>query len=306
MTLKYAIVGYGKIAKDEHVPAIARTPNAELIAVASRHGKSANVPIYKSLSETLFAHPEINAVVLCQPPIARFEAAKEALLAGKHVFMEKPPGISVGEVEILSDIARSKKLTLFASWHSRWSPTVAELKKWYQSHSVKHIRIEWREDVRKWHPGQDWIWEAGGFGVMDPGINALSILTEIVDDRIRVAQAHHFIPSNKVTPIASSLRLETASNLPINVEFDWRETSNDSWKISLETDEDCYVFDAAAPLLTSENAESATLSAEYPAMYRHFDKLVKNSECDVDCSPLQIVADAFLCGNVSHVAAFED
>ena len=41
-------------------------------------------------------------------------------------------------------------------------------------------RIIWKEDVHHWHPGQRWIWEPGGFGVFDPGINALSVLTEIL------------------------------------------------------------------------------------------------------------------------------
>ena len=42
------------------------------------------------------------------------------------------------------------------------------------------MRIDWRESVRKWHPGQEWVWEPGGFGVCDPGINAMSIFTEIM------------------------------------------------------------------------------------------------------------------------------
>jgi D-galactose 1-dehydrogenase len=37
--------------------------------------------------------------------------------------------------------------------------------------------VEWKEDVRQWHPGQQWIWQPGGLGVFDPGINALSIVT---------------------------------------------------------------------------------------------------------------------------------
>ena len=41
------------------------------------------------------------------------------------------------------------------------------------------MEILWHEDVHKWHPGQQWIWEPGGFGVFDPGINAFSIATKI-------------------------------------------------------------------------------------------------------------------------------
>ena len=56
---------------------------------------------------------------------------------------------------------------------------VAPAKAWLAGKTIKQAKIIWREDVRKWHPGQDWIFEAGGMGVFDPGINALSIMTDI-------------------------------------------------------------------------------------------------------------------------------
>ena len=43
---------------------------------------------------------------------------------------------------------------------------------------VKTLQVTWKEDIRRWHPGQDWILAAGGFGIFDPGINAFSILTQ--------------------------------------------------------------------------------------------------------------------------------
>jgi D-galactose 1-dehydrogenase/L-arabinose 1- dehydrogenase len=46
------------------------------------------------------------------------------------------------------------------------------------------VQLIWREDVRVWHPGQDWLLAAGGFGVFDPAINALSILTRVLPERL--------------------------------------------------------------------------------------------------------------------------
>ena len=51
-------------------------------------------------------------------------------------------------------------------------------------HHVNFLKVTWKEDVRKWHPGQEWIWQPGGFGVFDPGINALSIVTKILPEPI--------------------------------------------------------------------------------------------------------------------------
>ena len=51
------------------------------------------------------------------------------------------------------------------------------------------------------------IWQAGGLGVFDPGINALSILTHILPDRLAIQDAELSYPTNCQTPIAARLAL---------------------------------------------------------------------------------------------------
>ena len=70
---------------------------------------------------------------------------------------------------------------------------------------VRELRVTWKEDVRHWHPGQAWIWEPGGFGVFDPGINALSILTRILPSPIFVQSATLAVPANRAAPIAAEI-----------------------------------------------------------------------------------------------------
>ena len=98
--------------------------------------------------------PELEAVSLCMPPQFRYDAARTALMAGKHVFLEKPPGATVSEVEDLKALATGNGVSLFASWHSRYAPAVeAARAPWLdQDHSAA---INWKEDVRRWHPNQD-------------------------------------------------------------------------------------------------------------------------------------------------------
>jgi len=300
--LKLGIVGFGKIARDEHVPAIARTEGLELIAVASRHGSAEGVANYLSLTDMLAACPELDAVVLCQPPAVRFEAAKEALNAGKHVFMEKPPGLSVSEVELLRGIAEKKGVTLFASWHSRYAPSVPPLKSWRAGKKLKRVAIEWREDVTLWHPGQDWIWQPGGFGVMDPGINALSILTDVIGEPIRMISSRLEFPSNKGTPIGADLAMETASGMPITAVFDWRETGPQTWRILFEAEHDR--FDYVQGQASLPEGETA-IAYEYRGLYARFLELVRSGRSDVDLAPLQLVADAFLAARIDIVQPFD-
>ena len=59
---------------------------------------------------------------------------------------------------------------------------------------IAAMDIRWHEDVRKWHPGQRWIWEPGGFGVFDPGINAFSIATKVFPGALLVSKAELYFP----------------------------------------------------------------------------------------------------------------
>ena len=178
--IKLAIVGVGKIVRDQHLPSIAKNPDFQLIATASRHGTVDGTPSYTSIEAMLAAVPEIDAVSLCMPPQYRYEAAHKALVAGKHVFLEKPPGATLSEVADLEALAKANGLSLFASWHSRYAPAVEAAKAFLAATTVNSVHVVWKEDVRHWHPNQAWIWQAGGLGVFDPGINALSIVTHIL------------------------------------------------------------------------------------------------------------------------------
>src|ERR1043165_8238728 len=96
--INLAIVGVGKIVRDQHLPSIARNPDFKLVATASRNGTVEGIDAYKTIDAMLEAVPAIDAVSLCMPPQFRYEAAHKALAAGKHVFLEKPPGATLSEV----------------------------------------------------------------------------------------------------------------------------------------------------------------------------------------------------------------
>jgi predicted dehydrogenase len=305
--LKLGLVGFGKIARDQHLPAILKTPGAELHAVASRHAQAPGVANYQDLDAMLAAHPELDAIVMCQPPQVRYEAARTALLAGKHVFLEKPPGRTVAEVDALAALAREQGVTLFASWHSRYAAGVAPAREWLSRRRLKRAAISWKEDVRHWHPGQGWIFEAGGFGVFDPGINALSILTAVTPDPILVTGAELEVPANRQAPIAARIALATDRGTPIEAVFDFRQTGPQTWDIDVEAEDGRLTLSHGGERLALDGAPQETPSeGEYPAMYRRFVELARAGESDVDLAPLRLVADAFLCARYRPTEAFED
>ncbi len=306
-SIRLGIVGFGKIARDQHLQSIARTEGIELVAIASRNATAEGIASYRNIDEMLAAEPSLDAVAMCQPPQSRYHAARAALLAGKHVFLEKPPGATLSEVETLIELAMRQGVTLFASWHSREAAAVSLAKDWLANATILSVSIAWKEDVRVWHPGQTWIWEPGGFGVFDPGINALSILTAILPEPVRILTADLEVPLNCFAPISAQLGMETAAGVPISADFDFRQTGPQSWDIIIETDE--------GPLVLGHGGNSLTIAGspievraeqEYPALYRKFVELVQTGRSDVDLAPLRLVADAFLIGRSKPTDAFYD
>jgi len=305
--INLAIVGVGKIVRDQHLPSIAANPDFKLIATASRHGTVDGIESFTAIEDMLKAVPEIDAVSLCMPPQYRYEAAHKALSAGKHVFLEKPPGATLSEVADLEDLAKSKGVSLFASWHSRYAPAVEATKSFLASTKINSVHVIWKEDVRHWHPNQEWIWQAGGLGVFDPGINALSIVTHILPKAIFLTGATLEFPGNRDSPIAADLHFKNADDLPVHAEFDWRQTGKQSWDIIAETDAGQMVLaDGGAKLLINGELKSSEPEQEYPSLYRRFAEIVKASTSDVDLAPLRHVADAFMLGRRKFVEAFHD
>lgn len=303
--LRIGLVGIGKIARDQHVPAITASPMYDLVATASRNAWLPGIPGYGGVAAMLAAHPELDAVSICTPPVGRCRIVAAALSAGKHVMIEKPPGATVAEVRALAEQAATAGLTLFATWHSREADGVAPARAWLAGRAVRRAAIAWREDIRVWHPGQEWLMAAGGFGVFDPGVNALSIATEILPGPLAVASARLDVPQGRQSPIAADMHLTLDGAIPVRCAFDFLKIGAQQWDISVETDTGSLTLsEGGARLAIAGVARAAAAGGEYPRLYARFADLVARRAGDVDLRPLQLVADAFLIGERRQVAPF--
>ncbi len=144
--------------------------------------------------------------------------------ARKHVMLEKPPGATISEVQALERLAQAEDVTLYATWHSREAAAVEPAREFLKDAEIRSVSVTWKEDVRHWHPGQQWIWEPGGLGVFDPRINALSIVTHILPERFFLTQSDLYFPENRAAPIAANLKFQTKSGIPVSFELNWRQT----------------------------------------------------------------------------------
>ena len=308
MTIRLGIVGVGKIARDQHLPVIAANPAFTLAGAANRSGAVDGLPSFPDLDALCAAIPELDAVTIATPPQDRHAIVRDALGRGLHVMLEKPPGASLSEIADLPGLARAKNVALFATYHSRQAPAVAPAKAWLAGKKITAVRVRWRENVRQWHPGQAWVWQPGGLGVFDPGINAMSSLTAILPTVPFITAAELSFPANCATPIAAALTLTDPIGTPITVELDWREVADQRWEIAVDT--------SAGPLLLSGGGANLDLAgaktedhdphAEYTGLYRRFAELVPKREIDFDLAPIKLIADAFMLGRRVEVEAFVD
>ncbi len=313
MVMKLALAGIGKIARDQHIPSISASPDWELAATVSRHGTVEGIESFDDFERFLGTRSDVEAVSLSLPPVPRFDYAAKAIRAGRHVMLEKPPGATLAECHALERMAREAGVSIFATWHSREAAQVAAARAWLSARQIRRLAITWKEDVRRWHPGQHWIWQAGGLGVFDPGINALSILTAILPEPVHLRSAELFFPENCETPIAADLDFAHPGGATVTAEFDFRQEGEQTWTIAVETEDGKLVLSDGGARLAIDGVEQPAPSAggtplngEYPRLYARFAELVRSAASDMDLSPMVHVADAFLLGRRVTVEPFHE
>jgi D-galactose 1-dehydrogenase/L-arabinose 1- dehydrogenase len=294
--IRLGLVGIGKIARDQHLPALEGDDRFELVATASRNASVDGVAAHKDIESLIAGGHALTAVSLCTPPEGRYDQARIAIEAGLNVMLEKPPAATLTEIADLAERARAKGVTLFTTWHSREAAGVEPAKAWLQGKQIKAARITWREDIRRWHPGQEWILAAGGFGVFDPGINALSIATKILPESLLLDSAWMEVPKGRASPLRAKLHMRSGA-ATVTADFDFLQTGPQTWDIEVDTDAGTLRLAMGGSILQLPGAdEQKAPDREYARLYARFAELVAAKRSDVDVRPLQLVADAFLVG----------
>jgi predicted dehydrogenase len=305
--IRIAIIGFGKIAADQHVPSIVGNDRYELAATSSRAGNGPS-PSFTDWRQLLREVEGLEAVAITTPPSVRHEIASACIEAGLHVLMEKPPTVTLSEVDDLVSLAETKGVTLYGTWHSRHNPAVDAAAQELAGKRIAEMQIVWQEDVHKWHPGQRWIWEPGGFGVFDPGINAFSIVTKIFPGALFVRSADLSFPSNAETPIAAEIDFASdVADGPLHASLDFRRTEGEAWTIDFRTSDGKSVklTEGGSRLFIDGEGRAVSGPGEYPDIYREFVDLIDQRRSLVDVRPLRLVADCLLTARRHQVTAVQ-
>jgi scyllo-inositol 2-dehydrogenase (NADP+) len=136
LKLKTALLSYGMSGKVFHAPFLELHKGFELVGSWERSKKLIqldypNVKSYNSLDQLL--QDDIDLVIVNTPVATHFEYAKQVLLAGKHVVVEKAFTTTIAEAQELMELAKEKKLKLAVFQNRRWDSDFKTVQKMVKS-----------------------------------------------------------------------------------------------------------------------------------------------------------------------------
>lgn len=171
------LVGFGLGGSIFHAPMIAAVPGLRLARIASRSAGPEALRAYPGVrrddtAQDMLDDPAIALVVVCTPNASHFALAKAALLAGKHVVVDKPFVLSSAEGEELLALARRQGVRLSVYQNRRWDGDFLTLRRVLESgelgavHTFRahfdryapQVKPRWKEQVQ---PGAGVLWDLG-------------------------------------------------------------------------------------------------------------------------------------------------
>jgi len=164
--LRVGLLGYGYAGKTFHAPLIAAVPALELAAVASSdaakvHADWPGVAVHASPAD-LIARDDIDLIVIATPNDTHHPLARDALLAGRHVVVDKPFTVHLADARALVTLARERGRLLSVFHNRRYDGDFLTLKALLAEGALGRIvDVESRHD--RWRPGvrQRWRESAG-------------------------------------------------------------------------------------------------------------------------------------------------
>jgi predicted dehydrogenase len=185
--LRLGIIGVGLVSQINHLPALKKRRDAEVVAICDddldkARGVSQKFGMGRVVAdwEALLRADDIDAVIIATPNHLHAPMTMAALGYGKHVLCEKPPARNAAEATQMAEAARRAEKTLFYAMNNRFRSDVQVLKRYMERREFGQIfyaKTGWlrrRSDRR----GPSWYQNkrsAGGGVLMDLGTQMLDL-----------------------------------------------------------------------------------------------------------------------------------
>ena len=168
--------------------------------------KGAAVPvpkIYKDMYEA-FADPEVQVILNLTRPYEHFDVSEKALLAGKHVYSEKPLGISMEEGTRLVSLAEEKSLHLGGAPDTFLGAGIQTCRKLIDSGIIGDVVGANVSMIchghETWHPDPEFYYKNGGGPMLDMGPYYVTALVNLIGEARSVsAMTKRSFPTRLIT-----------------------------------------------------------------------------------------------------------
>ncbi|OLN23908.1 hypothetical protein BTO30_00295 [Domibacillus antri] len=183
--VRWGILSAANIAYDELVPALRRSEQAIVYAVASKSAGKAerfNVPVIYDQYEQLLDDPSIDAVYIPLPNALHVEWAVKAMQKGKHVLLEKPAALTEADMGLIKEAANQNRVVFMEAFMYQFHQQHKRMKDLYSSGLIgeyKHLKahFSWMlddpEDIRLNRV-------LGGGAMRDVGCYGIHALTQLI------------------------------------------------------------------------------------------------------------------------------
>lgn len=194
---RIGIIGTGHISEIYCQNLTSAYDNTEIIACADVNRQAAeakaakwNIPNVLTV-EQLLAREDVDIVVNLTPPKNHYEIIKAALLAGKHVFTEKPLATTAAEADELVALAEERGRMLGAAPETNYGASVSTGKSLIDSGAIGKVlyvdaHFRWPGD-EDWHPNPAFLYQPGAGPLYDRGPYFLNALVDILGEADEVS-----------------------------------------------------------------------------------------------------------------------
>jgi len=132
--VRVGVIGAGGMAHSVHLPSLGCIPEAEVVAIcdlvperAKEAAAKHHIPRVYPIHAEMLEHEVLDAVLCLCEPDRQFRPAYDALSVGKHVMLEKPPGLTLFQARTLMRAAREHNCIVQVAFNRRFIPLVQEV-----------------------------------------------------------------------------------------------------------------------------------------------------------------------------------
>lgn len=225
--LRVAVIGCGSVS-NRYIPQLLSSKLIEVVslcdikydrAIAQNKQYNVNAQTYKSIDDMLKGVP-FDMMVTLTDMQAHGMLNKKALLAGKHVWSEKPMANTYGEGKALLDLAKSKKLRLWGAPAVVNSPQFEFMSKTIQSGKLGRLAAA---HGQYGHTGPTWsafFYEKGGGSMPDLGVYNMATLTGLLGPARSVMAMTSIVNPERTVDDKGKIKVVAEDNAHILLEHD--------------------------------------------------------------------------------------